>query len=111
MQAAVSGYIEAVYPYAEEVAIVVNGEGKLEGLPLNRALRYENTKEVYDIIAGPCIICDCSGENFGSLTPEQAQRYAKKFQRPEHFFKLNGKIIAVPYCPEPEKRQREDLSR
>ena len=111
MQAAVGGYIEAVYPYAEEVAIVVNEEGKLEGLPLNRALRHEDTKEIYDIIAGPCFICDCSGENFESLTPEQAQRYEQMFRNPEQFFKLNGKIIAVPYQPEPENRQQEDLSR
>ena len=111
MQAAVGGYIEAVYPYAEEVAIVVNEEGKLEGLPLNRALRYEDTREIYDIIAGPCFICDCSGENFGSLTPEQARRYEKMFRSPEQFFKLNGKIIAVPYQPEPETRQQEDRSR
>ena len=111
MQKVVGGYIEAVYPYAEEVAIVVNEEGKLEGLPLNRALRYEDTGEIYDIIAGPCFICDCNGENFGSLTPEQAGRYEKMFRSPEQFFKLNGKIIAVPYQPEPETRQQEDLSR
>ena len=111
MQEAVGGYIEAVYPFSEEVAIVCGEESKLMGLPLNRALRYEDTREIYDIIAGPCFICDCSGENFGSLTPEQAQRYEKMFRRPEHFFKLNGKIIAVPYLPEPENRLREDLTR
>ena len=112
MQGAVGGYIQAVYPFSSEpVALVCNDEGKLKGLPLNRALRYEDTQEVYDIISGPCFLCDCSGENFGSLTPEQTQRYAKKFQRPEHFFKQNGKIIAVPYCPEPETRQPEDRSR
>ena len=49
MQAAVGGYIEAVYPFQEHVALVCNDEGKLLGLPLNRALRYEDTKEIYDI--------------------------------------------------------------
>ena len=112
MQEVVGGYIEAVYPFSSEpVALVCNDEAKLMGLPLNRALRYEDTREIYDIIAGPCFICDCSGENFGSLTPEQAQRYEEMFRRPEQFFKLNGKIIAVPYQPEPENRQQEDLSR
>ena len=112
MQEVVGGYIEAVYPFSSEpIALVCNDEAKLMGLPLNRALRYEDTKDVYDIIAGPCFICDCSGESFGSLTQEQAQRYEKMFRRPEQFFKLDGKIIAVPYQPEPENQPREDLSR
>ena len=75
MQAVVGGYIQAIYPFSSEpIALVYNDEGKLMGLPLNRALRYEDTQEVYDIISGPCFICDCSGEDFGSLTPEQAFR-------------------------------------
>ena len=41
LQRAVGGYIEAVYPYEDPVALIVNEEGKLNGLPLNRALRDE----------------------------------------------------------------------
>ena len=37
-----AGYIEAIYPYEDPVALVCNEEGKLEGLPLNRALRDED---------------------------------------------------------------------
>ena len=51
MQAAVGGNIQAVYPYEDLVGLVCNEEGKLEGLPLNRALRTEDG-EIYDIIAG-----------------------------------------------------------
>ena len=39
MQKIVGGSIEAVYPFADPVALICNGEGKLLGLPLNRALR------------------------------------------------------------------------
>ena len=49
---------------------------------------------------GPCFICDCSGENFGSLTDEQLQKYAEQFKYPEHFFRVGGEIKAVPYPPE-----------
>ena len=42
MQAAVGGNIQAVYPYEDLVGLVCNEEGKLEGLPLNRALRTED---------------------------------------------------------------------
>ena len=38
MQKVVGGYIEAVYPFEDEVAVICNEEGKLLGLPLNRAL-------------------------------------------------------------------------
>ena len=50
LQKAVGGYIEAVYPYDDPVAIVCNEEGKLIGLPLNRKL------EDYDIIAGTFVV-------------------------------------------------------
>ncbi|UUM11959.1 DUF3846 domain-containing protein [Clostridiaceae bacterium HFYG-1003] len=50
LQQVVGGYIEAVYPYDDPVAIVCHEEGKLIGLPLNRKL------EDYDIIAGTFIV-------------------------------------------------------
>ena len=42
LQHEVGGYIEAIYPYEDPAALVCNEEGKLEGLPLNRALRDED---------------------------------------------------------------------
>lgn len=43
LQQAVGGSIGASYPFADDpVAIVYNDNGKLMGLPLNRALRDEN---------------------------------------------------------------------
>ena len=59
LQEAVGGTIAAVYPFADPVAIICNDDGKLMGLPLNRALRDENG-EMYDAIAG-----DFSGGGFG----------------------------------------------
>ena len=72
MQAAVGGNIQAVYPYEDLVGLVCNEEGKLEGLPLNRALRTEDG-EIYDIIAGNFFICGLGEENFCSLSPELAE--------------------------------------
>jgi len=105
LQSAVGGYIEAFYGLEDpDVCIVCNEEGKLMGLPLNRAVYYEGTRNMLDIIAGPCFICDCSGENFGSLTDDQIQRYGQQFQYPEKFYRdFTGKIIAIPYEPQQEK--------
>ena len=42
LQQAVGGSIDAVYPFADPVAIICHDDGKLMGLPLNRALRDED---------------------------------------------------------------------
>ena len=51
MQQVVDGPIQAVYPFAEPVALICNEEGKLRNLPWNRALRDE-AGQIYDIVAG-----------------------------------------------------------
>ena len=75
LQEAVGGTIAAVYPFADPVAIICNDDGKLMGLPLNRALRDENG-EMYDAIAGDFLVvglgefrfCSFSGNQFfGSM--------------------------------------------
>ena len=75
MQRIVGGDIEAYYPFEEQVCIVCNEEGKINGLPLNRAIRDADTGDIADIIAGTFFICDCSGESFGSLSTEQQKLY------------------------------------
>lgn len=60
----------------------------------------EQDKVMIEIIAGPCFICDCSGESYASLSDEQIQRYMKMFELPEQFLRVNGKFVAVPYDPD-----------
>ena len=94
MQDAVGGYIQAVYPYEDPVALVCNEEGKIEGLPLNRALKTEEG-EIYDIISGNFFICGLGEENFCSLSPELAEKFKEVFKHPESFMQLCGKIVAI----------------
>ncbi len=107
MQATVGGYIEATYPYEDPVALVCNEEGKLQGLPLNRALR-DDTGEIYDIISGDFFICDVSGENFASLSDEQIKKYSEKFKTPELFVSINGQIAAIPLMTSTKPRNNND---
>ena len=85
MQQLVGGPIQAVYPFEEPVTLICHEEGKLLGLPLNRALRSPEAGEIYDIIAGPFFLCGAppDSENFTSLTPEQMAHYEKRFHRIE----------------------------
>lgn len=98
MQRAVGGLIQAVYePGGRDAALICNEEGKLLGLPLNRALRNEDGK-IYDAIAGTFFICGAptDSENFTSLTDEQVAYWLGRFAKPEFFVSVNGQIICVP---------------
>lgn len=91
--------IQAVYPFEEEVCIICDDEGKLTGRKLNRALRDEDTKEVYDIIAGTFFVCSFKEPRYTSLNTEQQRKYLNLYKWPEAFFNINGKIVAVPIKP------------
>ena len=101
LQQAVGGSIGASYPFADPVAIVYNDDGKLMGLPLNRALRDENG-QMYDAIAGDFLVVGLGEEDFASLTPEMAQKYEQLFHQPEAFLKLGNRLL-VPDEPPTEK--------
>ena len=90
LQKVVGGYIEAIYPYNDPVALLCHSEGKLIGLPLNRKI------EDHDIIAGTFMICGLGEEDFCSLSPELAEKYKKKFAEPEMFMRMGNKIVAIP---------------
>ena len=106
LQHEVGGFIQAVYPFDEPVAVVCNEEGKLEGLPLNRALRNDEG-EIYDIVAGTFLVVGLSDENFGSLPPELMERFSEHFKIPEQFAKLGDKIVAIPMISEEQQKQQE----
>ena len=97
MQKVVGGYIQALYPFNDPVALVVNDEGKLLNLPANRGLRDEKGR-IYDILCGTFFICgapaDC--DYFTSLTPEQVERYRERFYTPEMFWGMDGRIVCLP---------------
>ena len=102
LQRAVGGMIEAYYPFDEDVCIVCNDEGKLNGMRPCRAVKGEDG-EIRDIIFGPFFICGCGGEEFESLTPEQEVRYRERFRFPEEYRRVDGRLAAVPYCPPGER--------
>lgn len=94
LQKMVGGYIEAVYPFEDPVAIICNEEGKINGMDLNRALR-DDSGEIYDILAGPFLVVGLGEEDFASLSQEHQQKYQKLFEQPEMFFRIGNEIHAV----------------
>ena len=106
LQAEVGGDIAASYPFDDAVGLVLNDEGKLIGLDLNRSLRDEHG-EIYDIVAGTFLVVGLGEESFTSLPPELAQKYMEHFKQPEQFINLNGQIVALPVEPENPLRTAE----
>ena len=95
LQQAVGGSIDAVYPFADPVAIICNDEGKLMGLPLNRALRDEDG-QMYDAVAGTFLVVGLGEEDFASLSPELTQKYEELFHQPETFMRLGRQMLVLP---------------
>ena len=94
-QAEVGGYIQAIYPFDEPVAIICNEEGKLNGLDLNRALRNDDGV-IYDIVAGTFLVVGLGEEDFTSLDDAQIKQFSEKYKTPEMFVAFNGKIMVLP---------------
>lgn len=98
MQAAVGGCIDAIYPYEEQVAIVCNDEGLINGMEFNRSV-----PGGYGGVFGPFFICGLAGENFCSLTPEQMTKYRKEFHRAEILVAVHGnEPVTMKVEPKPK---------
>ena len=107
LQQTVGGSIGASYPFEDPVAIVYNGDGKLMGLPLNRALRDENG-EMYDAVAGTFLVVGLGEEDFVSLSPELAQKYEELFHQPETFMRLGRQMLVLPV---PDENVRTEIAK
>jgi len=104
MQATVGGYIQAIYPYEDNVAIVCDEEGLFKNYPFNRSV-----EGGYGGVFGTFFICGLGEDNFISLTPEQVKTYKHKFMAAEILVGVKGnepltiKVEAYPKKTEEKK--------
>ena len=78
---------------------IANEDGKLDGLPLNRALR-DADGDIYDIVAGNFFIVGLGQNDFTDLPHELAEQFAERFRQPEMFMRVDDKIVAAPMLDE-----------
>ncbi|MGI5848896.1 MAG: DUF3846 domain-containing protein [Christensenellales bacterium] len=109
LQHEVGGYIEATYPYEDLVGLICNEEGKLNGLPLNRAI-YGEDGEMVDIIAGTFLIVGLSEDNFAELPKELAEKYTKLFETPEIFYSADGQIHVQQVKPSQTEAEHQEIT-
>jgi len=95
LQKEVGGDIQAVYPYRDAVAIVCAEEGKLMGMPFNRALRDEDG-HIYDVFVGKFLIVGLGEDKFISIPDELIPKYTQIFETPEQLVKIGEKNYILP---------------
>ncbi len=79
MQSEVGGYIEAVTPFNDDIAIVVNEEGKINGFPPNRFLVYKKANYV-EVLCGPILIVGLGEEDFTDIPESVVNKYSAMFK-------------------------------
>lgn len=95
LQNEVGGYIECVYPFEDDVAIICNEEGKITGLPFNRVLR-SNDGTIVDVLCGDFLVVGLTEDGFDSLTDERIKTYTKIYGKDSclsDYFEIIGNIF------------------
>lgn len=105
LQDIVGGDIEAVSPFNEPVALIMDENGKMSGKEWNRALRDEHGK-VYDIVAGDFLVVGLGEEDFCSLSPDMMRRFEEHFHQPETFVRMGRSVMALP-LPDDKVKQTD----
>lgn len=82
LQNEVAGHIEVIYPFDDPTAIILNNDGKYQGLARNRGL-YDGKGELCDVIAGTFLVVGVKGEDFVSLSEALTVKYIEKYKIPE----------------------------
>ena len=95
LQKEVGGDIQAIYPYEDAVSIICAEEGKLMGMPFNRALR-DGDGHIYDVLVGKFLIVGLGEDKFISIPDELIPKYTQIFETPEQLVKIDEKNYILP---------------
>ena len=91
LQKTVGGYIEAIYPFEDEIALICDEESKLKSdTEWNRLL-----PETGDVIKGTFIIAGLGDEGFTDITPELAEKYKQRFWNIELFIPTPNGLMPI----------------
>ena len=90
LQHEVGGYIQAVYPWDDPVALVCDEEGLLKQYAFNRLVAPEVA------IFGTCFICGLGEEDFADLPEAMIEKYAALLHTPQALVRTPMGVIAIP---------------
>lgn len=88
MQQTVGGYIQAIYPWKDRVALVCDEEGLLKQSEFNRLISPDNA------IFGTFFICSLGEESFTDLSDDMIAKYAQLLRDPEVLIRTrSGNVV------------------
>lgn len=91
LQKTVGGYIQAIYPFEDEVALVVDEEAKLKSdTQWNRLL-----PEIHDVIKGIFFIAGLGKEDFTDLSAELTEKFKERFWNIELFIPTPNGLMPI----------------
>lgn len=114
LQELVGGNIEMYTNIQDGVAIICNEEGKVNGMPPNRAI-YDDSKsensivrKIFDIIHGDFLVVYApeESEEFASLPKDLIEKYTKKFLYSEAFLRIGDEMLVFPIKPVRDEKER-----
>lgn len=92
MQETVGGYIQAIYPWDDPVALVCDEEGLLKQAAFNRLVAPEVA------IFGTFFICSLGEEDFDDLPDDLMEKYSRLLHEPQVLFDTPAGHVAISIC-------------
>ena len=101
LQEIVGGYIEPIYPFEDDVALVCNEEGKLNGLPQNRALISNENGDIMDIIRGTffLVYAPFEEDGFRDMPSELIKKYSECSKNQNVFIRHRSVLLSRNMSP------------
>ena len=91
LQKTVGGYIQAIYPWEDKVALIADEEAKLKSdTQWNRLL-----PEIHDVIKGTFFIAGVGSEDFTELSAELMEKYKQRCGNIEMFVPTPNGLMPV----------------
>lgn len=79
MQETVGGYIQAIYPFDDPIALVCDEEGLFKNTKWNRRITQDCA------IKGAFFLCGLDEEDFTDMPDALIDKYTRRFYEPEEF--------------------------
>ncbi len=98
--------IDGSDPLVRLESYMADEKGGEDGWKVERCYMKEPAREIMEVISGTFFICATNGEDFSSLSDDQARKYLELFKLPDQIFRESGSIEAIPFKPADKAQER-----
>lgn len=98
--------IDGSDPLVRLESYMADEKGGEDGWKVERCYMKEPARKIMEVISGTFFICATNGEEFSSLSDDQARKYLELFKLPDQIFREGGSIEAIPFKPAEKEQER-----